>query len=61
MSQGVSAECNAMLTEISAYLDGDLGAAQCQAIERHCRTCARISKRSIASRSPPAASRTRSA
>jgi len=41
MSQDVSAECTAMLTEISAYLDGDLGAAQCQAIERHCRTCAR--------------------
>lgn len=41
MSQEVNAACAAMLAEISAYLDGDLGAAQCQAIEAHCRTCLR--------------------
>ena len=44
MSQGVSAECTAMLTEISAYLDGDLDATECQAIERHCRDCARCAE-----------------
>lgn len=41
MSQDVNAECTAMLTQISAYLDGDLDAAECQTIERHCRNCPR--------------------
>jgi len=30
-----------MLAGISAYLDGDLDATACQAIERHCRNCPR--------------------
>jgi anti-sigma factor RsiW len=41
MSQDVNAECSAMLAGISAYLDGDLDATECQAIERHCRDCSR--------------------
>lgn len=41
MSDAVNAECGAMLAGISAYLDGELDAAACQAIERHCRDCAR--------------------
>jgi anti-sigma factor RsiW len=40
MSQDVNAECRAALTGISAYLDGELNAVACQAIERHCRDCA---------------------
>lgn len=41
MSQDVNRDCGAMLAAISAYLDGDLGAAECQAIERHCQDCSR--------------------
>ena len=41
MSEAVNAECGAMLAGISAYLDGELDATACQAIERHCRDCAR--------------------
>jgi anti-sigma factor RsiW len=41
MSQGADAECSAMLAHISAYLDGDLDAAECQTIELHCRNCSR--------------------
>lgn len=39
MSEDVNAECRALLTGISAYLDGDLDATACRAIEAHCRTC----------------------
>jgi anti-sigma factor RsiW len=39
MSPDLTAECSAMLAGISAFLDGDLGAAECQAIEGHCRQC----------------------
>jgi anti-sigma factor RsiW len=41
MSADVNAKCRDMLARISAYLDGDLDAAACQAIERHCADCAR--------------------
>ena len=41
MNEDVNAECGAMLAGISAYLDGELDATACQAIERHCRDCAR--------------------
>jgi len=41
MSADVNTECGDMLTRISSYLDGDLDAAGCQAIERHCAACAR--------------------
>jgi len=33
--------CDSLLGQISAYLDGDLGAATCEAIERHATTCDR--------------------
>ena len=33
-------ECRTILTEISAYLDGELGAAACATIELHCADCA---------------------
>ena len=39
MNTDVNPECGAMLTGISAYLDGDLDATECQAIERHCLDC----------------------
>ncbi len=32
-------ECQEILAGISAYLDGDLDATACDAIERHCRGC----------------------
>jgi anti-sigma factor RsiW len=41
MSQEASAECSALLAHVSAYLDGDLDAAECQTIELHCRNCSR--------------------
>ena len=41
MSEDVNTACGAMLAGISAYLDGDLDATACQAIERHCRNCSR--------------------
>lgn len=41
MSRASNAECRAMLASISAYLDGDLDAAECETIERHCRDCSR--------------------
>ncbi len=31
--------CRRMLARVSAYLDGELDAADCRTIERHCRTC----------------------
>lgn len=36
-------ECRQILKEISAYLDGELEAAECAAIERHCADCASCS------------------
>ena len=33
--------CESLLEQISAYLDGDLGAATCEAIERHASSCDR--------------------
>lgn len=32
-------ECAAILSEISAYLDGELAATRCSEIEAHCATC----------------------
>ena len=34
-----SADCRSILTEISAYLDGELDATACDAIEQHCQGC----------------------
>lgn len=31
--------CRALAAHISAYLDGELDAVECDAIERHCREC----------------------
>jgi anti-sigma factor RsiW len=31
--------CKEVLTNISAYLDGELDTTACDAIERHCREC----------------------
>ena len=36
----LDAACTATGKRISAYLDGDLGAGECVAIEAHCATCA---------------------
>lgn len=33
-------ECRAILAGISAYLDGELDATACDAIEQHCQGCA---------------------
>lgn len=35
----IAPDCAAVLGTISAYLDGELDAAQCDVIERHCQTC----------------------
>jgi anti-sigma factor RsiW len=34
-------ECRAVLSRISAYLDGELDAADCNAIDAHCAACPR--------------------
>jgi anti-sigma factor RsiW len=39
VSQSVS-DCRAIFARISAYLDGELDATACDAIEQHCRGCA---------------------
>lgn len=41
MRKSTNRECRAILAGISAYLDGDLDASACEAIERHCQDCAR--------------------
>jgi anti-sigma factor RsiW len=41
MTEPMSRECQDILSGISAYLDGDLEATACEAIEQHCHTCAR--------------------
>lgn len=35
----MTTSCAMMLEKISAYLDGELAAPACSAIERHCETC----------------------
>jgi anti-sigma factor RsiW len=40
MTTPLSAECRQVLASVSAYLDGDLDASDCQSIETHCRECA---------------------
>ena len=44
MRAEADADCGAMLAGISAYLDGDLDATACEAIERHCQGCARCAE-----------------
>jgi anti-sigma factor RsiW len=41
MTEPANRECAAILSNISAFLDGDLEATACAAIEAHCATCAR--------------------
>jgi anti-sigma factor RsiW len=41
MTQSTSTECQEILAGISSYLDGDLDAAACEAIEKHCADCVR--------------------
>ncbi len=41
MSDGVSAECAAILSNISAFLDGELDGTACDRIEAHCAQCPR--------------------
>ena len=36
--------CRDLLAHLSAYLDGDLAAAECHVIERHCRDCAECAR-----------------
>lgn len=43
MSETPRVTCESLLQQISAYLDGDLGAATCEAIERHASSCDRCS------------------
>jgi anti-sigma factor (TIGR02949 family) len=44
MTNSTSASCREILAGISTYLDGDLDAADCEAIERHCRECPSCAK-----------------
>jgi anti-sigma factor RsiW len=39
MTESSNTDCQAILTGISAYLDGELDRTACDAIERHCETC----------------------
>lgn len=41
MTESSHADCDAILSGISAYLDGDLETTACDAIERHCQVCTR--------------------
>jgi anti-sigma factor (TIGR02949 family) len=38
------AHCQVLLERLSAYLDGDLSAASCRAIERHAEGCPRCTE-----------------
>jgi anti-sigma factor RsiW len=40
MNESMNRECRDILAGISAYLDGDLEATACEAIEQHCQHCA---------------------
>ena len=40
MTDAVRPGCEPVLADISAYLDGELGAPACERIEHHCQTCA---------------------
>jgi anti-sigma factor RsiW len=41
MTASSNTDCQTILAGISAYLDGELDATACDAIERHCETCPR--------------------
>lgn len=41
MTKKANAHCDVMLERLSAYLDGDLPASACRAIERHAAGCPR--------------------
>jgi anti-sigma factor RsiW len=41
MTEPSAIDCQAILENISAYLDGDLDQTACDAIERHCHGCPR--------------------
>lgn len=41
MTDPVHGECAAIIANISAFLDGDLDATSCAAIEAHCARCQR--------------------
>jgi anti-sigma factor RsiW len=44
MTASKTAGCKEILAGISAYLDGELGTAACDAIERHCQDCLSCAK-----------------
>ena len=44
MTAPQNGQCKPILSGISAYLDGDLDSDTCEAIERHCVTCARCAE-----------------
>jgi anti-sigma factor RsiW len=44
MTELSGADCQAILENISGYLDGDLDTTACDAIERHCQSCARCAE-----------------
>ncbi|MEQ1729252.1 MAG: zf-HC2 domain-containing protein [Vicinamibacterales bacterium] len=44
MTDAGKPDCAAVLGGISAYLDGELEATECDAIEEHCRSCADCSE-----------------
>ena len=41
MTASSNSDCQAILSGISEYLDGDLDTTACDAIEQHCQTCPR--------------------
>lgn len=41
MTESSRPDCAAILANISAYLDGELGATECAAIDEHCSHCPR--------------------
>ena len=44
MRRRTTRPCRMLLERLSAYLDGDLAAPQCAAVDRHCRRCRRCAR-----------------
>lgn len=44
MTEPLGPDCAAILSEISAYLDGELEATRCAVIEAHCAACPSCAK-----------------
>lgn len=44
MTRAANLTCDELLTQLSSYLDGELGAATCESIQRHAESCDRCGR-----------------